>query len=108
MLRRRRQEAGAAAADSPAGAVGAQRMGTRYRMTQRMASIGDDFGIQDDTGQRVFKVDGKAVRVRDTLVFRDMNHNEICKIQERMLRVRDTMNVEGPCGETLATVKSVR
>ena len=37
MLRRRRQEAGAAAADSLAGAVGAQRMGTRYWMTQRMA-----------------------------------------------------------------------
>ena len=45
------------------------------------------------------------LRVRDTLVFKDMQGNKLCQIQERMLRVKDTMEIEGPDGRTLATVK---
>ena len=33
-------------------------------------SIGDDYWIEDEAGQRAFKVDGKALRVRDTFVLR--------------------------------------
>ena len=36
---------------------------TVYQMRQKMFSIGDDFWIENDRGQRVFKVDGKALRV---------------------------------------------
>ena len=36
--------------------------GRRYRMQEKLLSIGDDYWIEDETGQRVFKVDGKAVR----------------------------------------------
>jgi len=79
--------------------------GNRYRMVEKLVSIGDDFYIQNDQGQRVFKVDGKAVRVRDTLIFRDMQGQEVCKIQERLGRVRDTMEIEGPNGQRIAMVK---
>ena len=79
--------------------------GTRYRMRQKLVTFGDDFYIENDQGQKVFKVDGKVLRVRDTLKFRDMQGTELCKIQERMARVKDTMKVEGPGGETLAVVK---
>src|SRR4029078_1451394 len=65
----------------------------------------DDFFIQNEHGERAFKVDGKVLRVRDTLTIRDMQGHEICKIQERMARVRDTMEIEGPDGRSLATVK---
>jgi uncharacterized protein YxjI len=34
-----------------------------------------------------------------------MQGNKLCEIQERMLRVKDTMEVEGPDGKALATVK---
>jgi uncharacterized protein YxjI len=78
---------------------------THYKMRQKLVAIGDDFYIEDDRGRRAFKVDGKALRVRKTLVFEDMEGNERCKIQERMLRVRDTMEIEGPDGQTVATVK---
>lgn len=78
---------------------------TRYQMRQRLIAIGDDFNIDNERGQHVFKVDGKALRVRHTLIFEDPQGRELCKIQERMLRVRDTMAIEGPRGETLATVK---
>ena len=77
----------------------------RYRMVEKLASIGDDFFIQNDQGQRAVKVDGKALRLRDTLVFRDMQGNELYKIQQRVARVRDTMEIEGPNGQRVAMVK---
>ncbi|MFN2188942.1 MAG: LURP-one-related/scramblase family protein [Candidatus Promineifilaceae bacterium] len=77
----------------------------RYQMRQKMVAIGDDFWIENDRGQKVFKVDGKALRVRQTLKFEDAHGSELAKIQERMLRVKDSMEIEGPSGENLATVK---
>jgi uncharacterized protein YxjI len=74
-------------------------------MREKLVSIGNDFWIENEQGQRVFKVDGKALRVRDTLKFRDRQGNELCKIQEKKVRVKDTMEIEGPHGETLAKVK---
>ena len=78
---------------------------TRYQMRQKLVSIGDDFWIENDRGERVYKVDGKALRVRQTLIFEDPHGQELAKIQEKMVRVRDTMEIEGPNGETLATIK---
>ena len=76
-----------------------------YRMRQKLVSIGDDYWIENDQGERVFKVDGKALRVRQTLIFEDSNGRELLKIQERVARVRDTMEIEDPGGHTVATVK---
>ncbi len=76
-----------------------------YRMVQQLAAIGDDFFIQDDQGEKLFKVDGKALRVQDTLIIRDMDGNVLCRIQQRLMRVRDTFEVEGPDGEKLVYVK---
>ena len=78
---------------------------THYQMRQKMFAIGDDFWIENDRGEKCFKVDGKALRVRSTLIFEDRNGQEQCKIQEKMARVRDTMDIEGPDGKTIATVK---
>jgi uncharacterized protein YxjI len=77
----------------------------RYQMREKLVSIGDDFWIENAQGQKTYKVDGKAVRVRNTLNFEDRSGNVLCKIQERMLRVKDTMEVEGPGGEQVAMVK---
>jgi uncharacterized protein YxjI len=73
-------------------------------MRQRMISIGDDYTIENDRGERAYKLDGKALRVRKTIVFEDMDGRELCKIQERMLRVRDSMEIEGPDGNRIAMV----
>ncbi|HEY7036134.1 MAG TPA: LURP-one-related family protein [Thermomicrobiales bacterium] len=104
MFRRGRMGAGAAAPAAPVAAMAAAR-GNRYRMVEKLASFGDDFWIQDDQGRRVFKVDGKALRVRDTLKFRNMQGQELCQIQEKMLRIKDSMEVQGPDGRTVAMVK---
>jgi uncharacterized protein YxjI len=78
---------------------------TRYQMRQKLVSIGDDYWIENERGERVYKVDGKALRIRQTLLFEDPQGHELAKIQEKMLRVKDTMEIEGPTGETLATIK---
>lgn len=77
----------------------------KYQMREKLVSIGDDFWIENDRGQRAFKVDGKALRIRKTLVFEDLQGQKLCKIQERMLRVKDTMTIEGPDGKQMAQVK---
>ena len=79
--------------------------GTRYQMRQRMISIGDDYVIENDRGEHVFKLDGKALRVRKTIRFEDMDGHELCKIQERMLRVKDSMEIEDRDGHRIAMVK---
>jgi len=78
---------------------------TRYRMREKMVSIGDDFWIEDENGQKVYKVDGKALRVRNTLKFKDTQGNVLAQIQERKLRVKDTMEVEDANGNRIALVK---
>ena len=56
-----------------------------YRMRERMLAIGDDFWIENADGDRVFKVNGKALRIRQTLAFEDAHGNELLKIQERLV-----------------------
>ncbi len=78
---------------------------TRYQMRQKLLAFGDDFWIENESGQRAFKVDGKMLRVRDTLFFEDMPRQTVCKIQEKLVRIKDTKTIESPNGETLAVVK---
>jgi uncharacterized protein YxjI len=79
--------------------------GNHYQMRQKMAAIGDDFWIENDKGQKVYKVDGKALRVRQTLVFEDAHGTELARIQERMLRIKDSMEIEDAGGQRAAMVK---
>ena len=74
-------------------------------MVEKLAAFGDDYFIQNDQGQRVFKVDGKAARLRDTTIFRDAQGNELCKIQQRIARIKDSMEIEGPNGDRMALVQ---
>ena len=74
-------------------------------MRQRLVSIGDDFWIETDDGQRAYKVNGKALRLRKTLIFEDPDGRELAKIQERVARVRDSMEIEDADGNRIATVK---
>ena len=78
--------------------------GTRYRMREKLFSIGDDFWIETEEGERAFKVNGKALRIRDTFVLESPSGDELFKIQEKKIRIRDTMEIERD-GDTVATVK---
>jgi uncharacterized protein YxjI len=77
---------------------------TKYRMREKLFAIGDDFWIENDQGERAFKVNGKALRVRETLVLESPSGDELYRIQEKKLRVKDTMDIERG-GRQVATVK---
>ena len=76
----------------------------QYQMREKMFSIGDDYWIENSRGERVFKVDGKALRIRETLILEDPDGDELCKIREKKMRVRDTMEIERG-DDVVATVK---
>ena len=78
---------------------------TRYQMRQKVFALGQDFFIENESGQKVYKVDGKVLRVRDTLKFKDMQGNTLCSIQQKVARIKDTMEVDGPDGKKVAAVK---
>ena len=74
-------------------------------MRQKMVSFGDDFWIENQDGQKTFKVDGKMLRVRETLFFEDPQGHKLCKIQTKVARIKDSMEIEGVDGGRLAMVK---
>ena len=80
-------------------------MSNRYKIRQKLISIGDDFWIEDASGQKIYKVDGKALRIRKTLEFEDMNGEKLVQIKERLLSIKDTMVIEDADGRDIATVK---
>lgn len=76
----------------------------RFRMQEKLLSIGDDSWIEDESGAKVFKVNGKVARVRDTWELEDANGTTLARIRERKLSVRDKIGIELGDG-TSATVK---
>jgi uncharacterized protein YxjI len=63
-------------------------------MQQRMLSVGDDYWIEDDGGNKAYLVDGKALRLRDTFILKDAGGNQVAEIKERKLSLRDKMVIE--------------
>lgn len=75
----------------------------KFLMRERMFSIGEDFWIEDDSGQRVFLVDGKALRLRQTFELKGPEGETLAVIKKKIVSVRDTMIVERD-GDTVAKV----
>ena len=99
------QAAPAAVASPAAGSAEDSGLDNRLKVRERLFAFGDDFWIENGRGQRVYLVDGKALRIRDTLSFKDMQGQERYKLQEKMVRVRDTMTLYTADGQTAATIK---
>jgi uncharacterized protein YxjI len=78
--------------------------GRKLVMRSDLMTIGDDYWIEDDSGRKVYHVDGKAMRMRDTWVLEDANGREMATIRERKLTLRDKFRIERD-GKTLATVR---
>jgi uncharacterized protein YxjI len=66
----------------------------QFRMRQDLISIGDDYWIEKDSGDRVFKVDGKVARLRDTWKLEDRDGHEVAVIREKVLSIRDAITIE--------------
>ena len=82
----------------------AQMESRRYRMRQRLLSIGEDFVVQDERGEPVFRVDGKILRIRETFVLEDMQGNEVATIRQKLLALRKSMTISRG-GEGVATIR---
>jgi uncharacterized protein YxjI len=54
-------------------------------MKQKLFAWGDDFVIQDGTGQDAFFVDGKAFALGNQLSFQDMQGQELAYIKQKLL-----------------------
>lgn len=57
----------------------------RYMMRQKFFSWGDDFTIQNESGEDVFFVDGKAFSLGAQLSFQDMQGNELAFIRQKLM-----------------------
>ena len=76
----------------------------KYQMREEMFAIGEDYWIETDGGQPAFRVDGKALRIRKTLILETPAGDELFTIQKRLLSIRETMEIERD-GKAVATVK---
>jgi len=77
---------------------------TRYRMREKLVAFGNDFVIETGDGVPAYKVDGKALRVRNTIKILDRTGQSMYRVQERMIRVKKTMVIERD-GRRVATIK---
>ncbi|HEY3685378.1 MAG TPA: LURP-one-related family protein [Streptosporangiaceae bacterium] len=76
----------------------------KFQVRERIFGFGDDFWIVDEHGDRAFFVDGKVLRLHDTLELKDLDGNEVATVHKKVLSIRDAMKVERG-GETVATVR---
>jgi uncharacterized protein YxjI len=73
-------------------------------MRQKFLSWGDDFTIQDESGQDVFFVDGKVFSLGNQLSFQDMQGIELAFIRQKLLAWGPTYEIHSQ-GQLRAIVK---
>ncbi|WP_371661192.1 LURP-one-related/scramblase family protein [Streptomyces sp. NBC_00280] len=79
----------------------------RFLVRDRLLGFGDDYWIEDQHGSKVYLVDGKAMRLRDTFELKDTQGRVLIDIHKKMLALRDTMVIERD-GDPLATIRRKR
>lgn len=65
----------------------------RYKMRQQMFSIGEDFTIEDESGNPAFEVDGKFMTLRETFELKDRQGNVVATIRGKLISLRAKMDV---------------
>jgi uncharacterized protein YxjI len=76
----------------------------RYLIQERIFSFTADFWIEDEAGNRVSYVDGRALSLRETFELRDANGELRALIRKKLFAMRDTMDIED-AGGVIATVR---
>ena len=73
-------------------------------MKQKLFCWGDDFTIQNESGEDAFFVDGKAFSFGDQLSFQDMARNELAFIKQKVFSWGPTYEIYR-AGQLFAVVK---
>jgi uncharacterized protein YxjI len=108
MLRRGGGGAGRQDDDEKKGPLGGKeedRGPDRYKMREKILSIGDDYWIETQKGRRAYKVDGKALHLRKTLILEEPNGQAVYEVQANPIAIKDKMSVSKPRGRDVATVR---
>ncbi|MCI3274803.1 LURP-one-related/scramblase family protein [Streptomyces cylindrosporus] len=79
----------------------------RFQVRDRLLGFGEDYWIEDEHGDKVFLVDGKAMRLRDTFELKDTQGRVLIDIHQKMFALRDTMVIERD-GDVLARIRRKR
>jgi uncharacterized protein YxjI len=79
----------------------------KFQMHERLMSFGDDSWIENESGDKVYKSDGKAMRMRKTFILEDDSGKNLAEIKERVLTVRDKMSIKLPDGRSATVHKKL-
>ena len=77
-------------------------IGVVYLIKERFFDFGDDFDITDESGRRMFHVDGKVLSLRDKLVISDASGRDVAEVHRRLVALHRTyaIRISGePAGE---------
>jgi uncharacterized protein YxjI len=76
----------------------------RYAVKEKLFSIGDDFWITDEKGGKAFFVDGKVLRLRQTLEIQDPDGRVLVTVRKKLIAMHESMEIEED-GALAATVR---
>jgi len=75
-----------------------------YHVKEARLPIGDDYVIEHDPGGRLFDVDGRFLRIRESLTIKDTSGAEVFHIQGTLLGVKNVLTLSRD-GAVIATVR---
>ena len=75
-----------------------------YHVRESRLAIGDDYVVERDSGGRLFVVDGRFLRIRESLTIKDTGGAEVFHIQGTLLDVNNVLTVSRQ-GAKVATVR---
>ena len=64
-----------------------------YVIRERFFSIGDDFDVLDEHGNKVLHVDGKVLSVRNKLIIEDLAGAELATVHRHLVALRPTYEI---------------
>ena len=69
------------------------RIDRMYVIRERFFSIGDDFDVLDEHGNKVLHVDGKVFSVRNKVVIEDLSGAEVASVHRHLVALRPTYEI---------------
>ncbi len=65
----------------------------RYKMRQKMFALGEDFTIENESGNPAYEVDGKVMTLRETFELKDLQGNVVATIRGKLMSIRAKMDI---------------
>ena len=76
---------------------------TRYKLQKELFSLDEDFWVENEKGEQLYKADSQATTLRETFVLANKDGEELLAIEAKLLAARPTMQVKRQ-GKVFATV----